>query len=116
MPNSIIPTQLGYTAPKSSLRSQVFIGKNTSVDFEAVGLGEGGRPDELQALKIYLNSLNSEKKCVLHFDISDVETLLESQNFNEFFLKIREVSVCQINDDTDESEEKKMLILGSEPY
>ena len=118
MPNSVIPTQLGYTAPGSSLRSQIYLGKDVNASFEAVGIGGGGRPDALQALKIHLTKEDGTAIGAIYLDVTDIITLKE-ENSNipdELFLKLVEVSVCEINDTTQESEEKRMVILGSPTY
>lgn len=117
MANTIIPSQLGYTAPGSALRSQVYLGKNVSVDFEAVGLGRGGRPDELEALKIHI-SQNGEAQLALYIDVTDILALKAANPSltGEVFLQLKKVSVCEINDSTGESEEKGMIILGSSTF
>lgn len=118
MANTILPSQLGYTAPNSPLRSQVYIGKKVSASFEAIGLGERGRPDELQALKIYLSE-NGEAVGAVHLDVTDLYQVISenaSLKGKEVFLKFRTVSVCEVNDETGEAEEKKMVILGSETF
>lgn len=117
MSNSIIPTQLGYTAPNTPSRSQIYLGKDVNAQFEAIGLGEEGRPDALQALKIHL-SQNGVAKGAIYLDITDI-IALQNANSNipaELFLKLMEVSVCEINPSTGDGEEKKMVILGSPTY
>jgi len=118
MPNSILPTQLGYTAPGSTLRSQIYLGKNVNADFEAVGVGADGRPDALQALKIHLTKEDGTAIGAIYLDVTDIITLKEANSNipTELFLKLVEVSVCEINDTTQESEEKKMVVLGSPTY
>ena len=117
MPNSIIPTQLGYTSPDSSLRSQLYLGKNVSVDFEAVGAGAGGRPDALAAVKIHL-SQDGTALGAIYLDVSDIIALKDAnENIpSELFLRLRQVSVCEINEATGEGEEKNMVVLASATY
>ncbi len=121
MSNTIIPSQFGYTAPNTTNRSQIYLGRNSNLGdsgFEAVGQGAGGRPDVLQALKIYLTKEDGSPLGAIHIDVSDIVTL-KAANSNiptELFLKLTEVSVCEINDVTGESEEKRMVILGSPTY
>ena len=121
MSNTVIPSQLGYTAPDSSLRSQVFIGKDLGLSFEAVGVGKDGRPDQLQALKIYISE-GSERYAAIHIDVEDVKamfadglTIPDGEN-PQVFIKLRTVSVCEVDDKTGEAIEKKMVILGSQAY
>lgn len=117
MANTIIPSQIGYTAPGSALRSQIYLGKQVTVDFEAVGLGAGGRPDELEALKIHI-SQNGQAQVALYIDVTDI-LALKASNPNltgEVFLQLKKVSVCEVNDTTGESEEKGMIILGSSTF
>lgn len=117
MANSIIPTQLGYTAPNTTYRSQIYLGKDVSANFEAVGLGAGGRPDVLQALKIHL-SQGGVGLGAIYLDVTDIIALKAANpNIpNELFLKLVQVSVCEINNLTGEGEEKNMVILGSPTY
>ena len=118
MPNSIVPTQIGQTSPDSPLRSQVYIGRNVSVSFEAIGIGDGGRPDELQALKIYI-SKDGVKYGAIHFDVEDIADLftdIPDLLSEELFLKPVKVSVCEVNETTGEGEEKQMVVLGSKTY
>lgn len=118
MAKTIVPSQLGYTAPGSRLRSQLFLGKNVNVQFEALGLGDDGRPDELQALKIHI-SQNGVAQGAIYLDVTDVLELKQknsSLSGKELFLKLREASVCVLNEQTGEGEEKKIIILSSEPF
>jgi hypothetical protein len=115
MARTILPSQLGYTAPSSSYGSRVYIGRDVSVSFEAAGLGEGGRPDGIDALRIHIGQ--GDTQGIIYLDITDVNQIIAaSQIKGNLFLKLREVSVCQVNDATGDSEEKKMVVLASEPY
>lgn len=57
--NSLLPTQIGYTPLSSGTPpypSQVVIGRDITASFEAVGFGDGGRPDPMSLLKINLTN------------------------------------------------------------
>ena len=115
MSNSVIPSQFGYTAPNSTNGSQIYLGKNVGVQFEAVGLGQGGRPDVLNAVKIHI-SKDGVAQGAIYINVEDVLTL-KAANSNltgEVFLKLKEVAVCEEIDGV--STEKRMVILGSETY
>jgi hypothetical protein len=127
MASTITPSQFGYTAPGSTLGSQIFLGRDLSLSFEGVGFGEGGRPDILESLKINIcinsgiegNSQNAPQK-IASFNISysDIRSLYTgNSNFPstpEF--KLRQFSVCEINDSTQESEERNVAFFASQSY
>jgi len=117
MATTIIPSQLGYTAPNTASRSQIYLGKNFNVEFEAVGIGNDGRPDELQALKIHLSQAGVPLGAI-YLDVTDIIALKATNPAipSEVFLKLTEVSLCEVNDVTGETEEKRMIILGSPSY
>jgi hypothetical protein len=116
MANTITPSQIGYNAPGSRNRSEIYLGRNTNVEFEAIGLGKNYRPDELQALKIHI-SRNNKSEGAIYIDIEDILNIKQQNAINsELFLKLREASVCVINENTGESEEKKIIILSTEPF
>lgn len=117
MPSTIVPSQLGYTAPSTPNRSQIYLGKDLNVNFEAVGLGADGRPDELQALKIHL-SQGGVALGAIYLDVTDIIALKQSNSNipSELFLKLTEVSVCESDTATGETTEKRMVILGSPTY
>lgn len=117
MSNSIIPTQLGYTPPGSTNGSQLVLGKDvTIVDFEAVGLGEGGRPDILNTLII--NITNAGQKVIsISIDGRDM-TVLIARNANlpkNAVMTIKEAAICE-QDDAGNTTEKRILILASDSY
>jgi len=117
MSSSIIPTQLGYTPPGSTNGSQLVLGKDvTVVNFEAVGLGKGGRPDILNTLII--NITNDNQK-VISISIAGTDMLtLMSKNSNSpsnAIMKIKEAAICE-QDDNGNTAEKRILILASDSY
>lgn len=127
MANTIIPSQFGYSAPGSNLGSQIILGRDMSVSFEGIGLGAQGRPDILETLKINIcinsgvsgnASSTAQKIASFNINCSDIRSLYTGNvNFPsapEF--KIREFSVCEINDTTEESEERKVALFASQSY
>ena len=126
MASTIIPSQIGYTAPGSAKRSQIYMGKNVAVGFEAIGLGLNGRPDVLEAFKIHISKIDKEGVAspagAFYFDITDVLEIQAKTNFpkvkgvaEELFFKPREVSICEIDKDGN-GVEKNMVIFGSQTY
>jgi hypothetical protein len=125
MSNSIVPSQIGYTAIGSQSGSQIIFGKDFSVSFEAIGLGGNLRPDPLEAFRINISALSGYKgassdKKIASFSISkqDIYSLYTGNvNFPsspEF--KLREFSVCVYNEDTQDSEEKRVALFASDVY
>jgi len=121
MPNTFYPTQVGFTPSGSFQGSQVIIGRNIDVQWEAIGFGAGGRPDPVNNMVINLTftanngtalrvgevRLNAEEL----FDIA-IENNLQDDTIE---LTFREISVCETDDEGNASE-KKMIILASQTY
>lgn len=131
MANTIVPSQLGYTAPNSTNGSQVFIGKDTLVSFEAIGLGQDGRPDYLEHLKINISrlvtqdeSLSPQTVCSISINVNEVISIISNENYpstnnvkDVLQLKLREFAVCEDTDgDGVADEEKKVVMLASQSY
>jgi hypothetical protein len=132
MANTIIPSQLGYNAPGSTNRSEVWIGRDVSVSFEAVGLGKGRRPDALEALKINISKIENAGQSnetvtlvsSLYLDVTDVLEITNQANYpstngvkDELFLKLREFAVCEDTDNDGIGDtEKRVVILASQSY
>lgn len=128
MPNTVLPAQLG-TVPfnpggsGSASNSQIVMGRDPTVTFEAVGLGAQGRPDYLQTVKINFSKAPSGSNTYkqmgsVSFDVADVYSFFTGnlnvpQNLN---IKFRQVSVCEVNDTTQETEERAMIILASQTF
>ena len=125
MANSIVPSQIGSTPISSTNGSQIIFGRDLggngiTVDFEAIGLGVGGRPDILQKLKINLSTstdgINYIKTVSIILDPSVILTLIAG-NANvpkPLNMILKEVAICEENDGI--SSEKRMVILGSDSY
>jgi len=121
MPNTFYPTQIGFTPSGSANGSQIIIGRNIDVSWEAVGFGAEGRPDITQNMVINLTfeaidgttlrvgevKLNAKEL----FDIA-VENNLQDEVIE---ISFKEISICE-TDDEGNSTEKKMMILASKPY
>lgn len=121
MPDSIIPTQIGSTPPGSSLDSQVVIGKDTTVSFEAVGIGSQGRPDYVQNVIINLSKIENNTTVTIakiQLNVGDLITLMD-KNKNmpkNLSLALKEVAVCEIADGSEEAVDKRMIVLASDTY
>ena len=117
MSSSMLPTQLGYTPPESTNGSQLVLGKDiTIVDFEAVGLGKGGRPDILNTLIINITN-NGQKIVSISINGSDMAVLI-AQNENipkNMTMRIKEAAICE-QDDQGNTTEKRIWILASDSY
>ena len=109
----MLPTQLGYTPPESTNGSQLVLGKDvTVVDFEAIGLGKGGRPDILNTLIINI-TYQDAKIMSLTIAGTDVVTLM-GKNSNipkTVAMKIKEAAICE-QDDSGNTAEKKNINFG----
>lgn len=127
MPNSIIPTQIGNLPfdPNHSNISTIVLGKDNTagVTFEAIGLGTNGRPDSLESIKINFSKFNtgSESYRPLGSATLNVEDIYNffTGNLNvvqNLEIKFRQVSVCEINDTTNQPEERYMLVLASQTF
>ena len=131
MSNSIVPSQIGYTSPGSDLRSQIYLGRDTFVNFEAIGLGANQRPDALQSLKINISKIVNygksdqliETRGSIYLDIDDIIKIQSSDYYpstedggaENLMLQLKEVSVCEQDKDGN-SVEKRMVIIGSQTY
>lgn len=120
MPNTLHPTQIGYTPIGSAYQSTVTIGGNASPGtWEAIGFGQNGRPDYMERLVINLvspsgvapNQITRKGTCVL-----DVTQLIAIINGNSnapstgFAFALREVDVCE------NGTAKKMVVFASQTY
>ncbi len=132
--NTSNPTQIGYTPlgfngiTGEGGGSQVVIGRDTNVEWEAIGYGSGARPDILQRMIVNLsyqrainepvsdtNPLESDTKISL--DVSDIILAYSGNaaNFpNRLLLTFKEASVCEIV--SGNAVEKRMIIIGSQTY
>lgn len=127
MPNTFFPTQIGTTPSGYQGGSQVIIGRDLRVSWEAVGFGAGGRPDALENFVINISQLSgvapiqSSKlngwRGQISLNVNDLVNIMKTNPAiaaSGFNMKFREVSVCeQVGDGT---QEMKMLILASQTY
>ena len=122
------PTQIGYTPLGSSYQSTVVIGRNLDTPWEAIGFGTNGRPDILERLTINLTSPTTSgtllpratpgRKGRIEIDVSQLVQIINSNPYapaTGFHFALREVSVCEINDDGD-AEERAMMVISSQTY
>lgn len=126
MKNTVIPTQLGYSAPGSNNKSRVIIGKNSITEDDGIGAGMDLRPDALEEFHLNISRIKNggtiveESKLLISLILTQEATdkIIEEigrKKDDPIVLELKEVSVC-ISDDDGEGVEKKMLIIGSEPY
>ena len=121
--NPTTPTQLGYTPSGSQYGSQIVLGRNVTGAWEAIGMGANGRPAPLDRFIVNISdthdSLNPTVPGVVNMNVSDLITIIYASGSNapsQLDLKLREVSVCEVNEDTGDSEEKLMVVLCSQTY
>ena len=120
MNNSIIPSTIGSTPINSTNGSQLVFGRDVSVTFEAIGLGQTGRPDVLQKLIINLSTINAgvtTKTCSITLDPAAIITLITSNpNIpSPVNMSLVEAAVC-VADDSGNTTEQRMIIIGSATY
>lgn len=119
MANSFFPPQVGFIPTglnSTRYNSSVVLGRNGNVQWEAVGFGADGRPDNLEYFNIYLTNVSGVNPAVrgaISMNVGDIQTIIDG-NSNAtaaaLTFKLREVDVC------DSSVAKKMIFLATEPY
>jgi len=116
MPNTFIPSQLGWTQTGSANGSQIVLGKDLTVGWEAAGFGKAGRPDILE--KVVINLTNTvqnpdAKRGSISIDVADLMTVIEANPENApsvFRFELRQMDVC------DNGIAKKIMVLASQTY
>lgn len=115
MSNPFFPTQAGYIPTGSANTSTYVVGRDISSNFEAVGFGDGGRPDYVQKVEFNLtykdgNSLT--KRGTISLNVGDLYAAkLSNPNVpTDIALYLQEVDVC------DNGIAKKIMIIASDPY
>ncbi len=125
MANSLLPTQIGSIA--SGLNSsdvfqpsKVVIGNNITGGFQAVGFGTNGSPSILQDLVINITTNQqypTTSPIIIRINADDLSSITSNPNAPlDFVIKIKEVSICEVDDITNESVEKRMVVLASQTY
>lgn len=115
MPNTFLPTQIGSTSLSYPSGSQVVIGRNIDVTFDAAGFGTGGRPDVVQNVILNLTETVDTFQVRLgtvSFNIADFLTILNTNpnTPDQFDMRLRQVLVC------DNGVTKNAIILMSQTY
>ncbi len=134
IPNTSNPTQIGFipynTEDPNTQRSSVIIGRDTTTDWEAIGYGSGARPDVLQYMAINLsyprdvvNPISADNPLAsntyIQLDVTDIKAakLANPENFpTTLTLIMKEIAVCEIDDETGEAVEKRMVGIFSQTY
>jgi len=113
---TFFPTQIGYTPTGSAYGSQVVIGRNMNTTWDAVGFGQGGRPDYVE--RIYLNITQASgvapvQKAQIALDVKSLLNIIAA-NPNApttgFYFAFRELQVCN------GSTVQAMTFMSSQPY
>lgn len=124
MGQSLLPQQIGWTpngvgnGPNgTNLQSQVFIGKDVSVSWEAIGIaaGNAGRPAPLENLIINFTQISTSKKIgSIQMNVNDLLTLMATNSNiptdGSLSMKFTEFDVCQ------NGQPMKCLLLASQIY
>ena len=115
---SFLPTQIGYLPTGvngTAQTSSVYLGRDISTTYEAVGLGAAGRPDYLQEVVInltYKDGPTLTKRGTISLNVGDLYAAkLTNPNVpTDISLYLQEVAVC------DNGTEKRMMVIASDPY
>lgn len=117
--NTFHPTNIGFVptgAAGVAQTSSVYIGRDISSTYDAIGFGANGRPDYVQLVKIPLTQRAADgtltKQGTITLDVSALVTA-RSSNPNipsSLELVLREVAVC------DNGTNKRMMIVASATY
>ena len=117
--NSFFPPQIGYipTGTATTLNvSTIYLGRDITQTWEAIGFGAQGRPDYLQVVQIPLTNVNNDGSLTQKGSITlNVAAIISGAVNRPQFpaninLNCREVLVCN-NGVT-----QAMLVIGSAPY
>lgn len=115
----LFPAQIGFIPKKEGQKSEIIIGKDVSVEYEAIGFGADARPEELNSLTINISDGSvtpSVKKLSIKIDIADVLAIIAANPSvpSNLTVSLKEASVCEVVGE--ETVEKRMLILASQTY
>lgn len=118
---TLLPTQLGFQRKSNDKTSVVVIGKGAT---SYLGLGPDLSPDDLETLEINISQKEDGGTYTListiSINFSDLKAIIEGNNAlteaKKIDLKAIEVSICSVDEESGEATEKKMVVLGSEPY
>lgn len=119
MSQSFFPSQIGFIPTGSAgvvKTSSLYLGRDPSLAWEAVGFGLQGRPDYLQTLVINLTKLQAGVPTIVGTltlnvqDLQDIITANANATTPALNMKLRQVSVC------DAGVAKKMMIIASSTY
>jgi hypothetical protein len=118
MANPYYPTQMGYlpTGSNGVANTSTFVvGRDITANYEAVGLGAGGRPDYAQEVVFnltYKDGPTLTKRGTISLNVGDLYAAkLTNPNVpTDIALYLQEVAVC------DNGVEKRMMIIASDPY
>lgn len=126
--NTSNPTQIGFTPasyhPTGNVQggSQVIIGRDVTASWEAIGYGSGARPDILENFVINLTNthtgIDKGNKVSIILNYQELISIATGNPFSfpgtGLNLVLKEVSVCEMV--SGESQEKRMIIIGSQTY
>lgn len=119
MPSSFFPTQIGFLptgANGTAQTSTLYFGRDTNATYDAVGFGQGGRPDYVSIIQIPLVQRAGDGTLTKKGTITlDVAAIVSGANANSNMptnlnLVLQEVAVC------DNGTAKRMMIIGSQTY
>ena len=115
---TILPTQVGYTmsGQNGTSQSQVMIGKDLALSWDAIGFGPNGRPDLVENVKFNLTlisgSIPPQKAATISFASADIFTIVSNAQTLTLPLALTLVEVIICNN----GQSGRMMVLGSQPY
>lgn len=116
IPYTFHPTNIGYTPTGYSAGSQIILGGNPSGSWEAIGLGQHGRPDYVERVLINLiqpsGVTTPTRRAAISMNIVDLQTIITGRPHApvQFNFALKEVYVCE------GGVTKAMAILASQTY
>lgn len=118
---SLIDPLIGYTPTGigSPYQSQVIVGKDLSLSFEAIGFGPNSRPDLVEGVRLNLTLISGnqqdggpQKMASLSFSANDISAIIDSAStlVGPVPFQLVEVIVCN------NGQSGRMMVLGSPVY
>lgn len=119
MPSSVFPSQMGFVPSGSnSQQSQIIMGRNTTGTYEGIGVGQGGRPDSLESIQVFItaNLQTASPTVPLTITIDATSALaIIAANPNApttFGFTMQEVATCETDANGVTSEKRRMALIS----
>jgi hypothetical protein len=117
MANTVFPSQVGFVPSGINQNSQVVFGRNITGSWEAIGVGQGGRPDILQQITAYIVNIQGNSATlpiIINIDTTAVQQIISSNSHapQVFNFSLQEVSTCETDDAGNSTEMRRMALLS----